>query len=84
MLGLSEGFRVVGVRSVSLKGGSLQVTIPADVAQDVGLNVGDIVVILYDTRRKQILISKAGKISTPEGLTFSLANQSLKRRPDMQ
>lgn len=80
MIYLSENeLTIVGTRSVSTKGGSLQVTIPSEVVKLMNLKVGEPLLILYNRKMQQIVISKISTISTPGGLSFSISKESTKK-----
>ena len=76
---MSEELIPMGVRSVSIKGGSLQLTIPAEASKLMGLNVGDIVVFLFNPKTKQIIINKIDKVTTPTGLSFSVSKDTARK-----
>jgi bifunctional DNA-binding transcriptional regulator/antitoxin component of YhaV-PrlF toxin-antitoxin module len=74
-----EDLLVVGTRSVSTKGGSLQITIPSEVAKLMDLKVGEPVLILYNRKTQQIIISKIERVETPSGLSFSISKELAKK-----
>jgi len=55
--------RVVGTRSVSRRGGSLQVTIPKAVAEFLRIRSGDKVAFIIDEKSNCVIIGKASALS---------------------
>ena len=53
-----KDLRIIGSRSVSKRGGSLQVTIPEVVAQFLELKKGDRIVFIIDKKRNCVIIGK--------------------------
>lgn len=67
-------------REVSKKGGSLSITIPAEVAKMLDLRPGDNIVFLYDRYQKRIIIDKAKQtFTTPGGFSFSISKELAKK-----
>ena len=67
----------LGIRSVSRRGGSLQVTIPSRVAQIMNLEPEDLVVFYYDPETRRIILGRISKkqIESIKILEFSIPEE---------
>lgn len=70
-----ENFRYLGVRTAMKKGGSLLVTIPVEAIRIMRLASGDQIAFFQDRRSKQIFIGKIEKVTTRQGLSFSVSKE---------
>ena len=70
--------KVLATRNVSKRGGSLQVTIPASVAEIMELEPGDLLIFSYDPKTKEIIL---GKISKKDLESLQKFNFSLPQNP---
>lgn len=71
-------FIELGVRSVSRRGGSLQVTLPSQVVKIMKLVAGDKIVFYYDSESRRIFIARIpkAKLESIVDLEFSLPKES--------
>jgi len=69
----------LGVRSVSQRGGSISVTIPANIAKLMDIAPGDSVGFWFDPENKRLLIEKVSEYVTPSGLSFSISKEQAKK-----
>jgi antitoxin component of MazEF toxin-antitoxin module len=63
---------LIEIRSISKRGGSLSLNIPADFAKMMDLTVGTPVVFQYDEQRKRLIIEKVKAIETDDGRTINI------------
>jgi bifunctional DNA-binding transcriptional regulator/antitoxin component of YhaV-PrlF toxin-antitoxin module len=78
---LERRLRELGVRRVSKRGGSLQVTIPTEVLAIMRIETGDRIVFYYDEEAKRITLGKVPKEDIEKMITleFSVSRDLAKR-----
>ena len=57
----------------------MQITIPKAVVKLLELEPEDLISFVYDADAKQVFISKIGEIVSPNGLSFSISKESVKK-----
>jgi antitoxin component of MazEF toxin-antitoxin module len=89
-----SNLRIIGTRSVSKRGGSLQVTIPETAAQFLELEKGDRLTFIIDKKRNCVIVGKPdaesmevmfsafGKASLELSISKELAEKMLKKKQD--
>jgi bifunctional DNA-binding transcriptional regulator/antitoxin component of YhaV-PrlF toxin-antitoxin module len=78
--------RIIGPRSVSKRGGSLQVTIPPEVSEHLGVEEGSKLVFVIDQASGHVTLGRSDKIEItlsrlgkPATLGFTLSKESTRR-----
>jgi len=78
--------RIIGPRSVSKRGGSLQVTIPPEVSDFLGVEEGSKIVYVIDTESGYVILGRAdkmeitlSKLSKPATLGFTVRKELVRK-----
>jgi len=81
-----ERSRIIGPRTVSKRGGSLQVTIPPAISEYLGINEGDKIVYITDQETGYVIFARADRIEVtvsrlgkPATLGFGVSRRTLRK-----
>lgn len=77
---MANEFEHLGIRDVSVRGGSLSITVPPAVTDKLKIQEGDKVVFLYDPNHKVVIFEKMQEARTASGLSFSFSTKEPSKR----
>jgi bifunctional DNA-binding transcriptional regulator/antitoxin component of YhaV-PrlF toxin-antitoxin module len=82
----TEKMRIIGPRALSKRGGSLQVTVPPDVASYLGIGSGSRVAFMIDEQSGCVILVRSdaievrfSKLEKPATLGFSMSKELAKK-----
>lgn len=69
------------MRELSIRGGSLSITIPIEVVRLLELKSNDLLVFFYDRKNKRIILDKVKQpfITAAGGFTFSISKEKVRK-----
>jgi antitoxin component of MazEF toxin-antitoxin module len=75
-----DEFEYIDARDVSVRGGSLSITLPPAVAEALHIQAGDKIVFLRGKEDKRFVFEKMQEAKTTSGLSFSFSVKETKKK----